>query len=95
MLNTELVGYSIGRLLQSVYGLFLKHPRKHHLSYYEHFMKAMRMSYYMGYGATCLGIHAVFPFLLEKSGSDVIMRLYLEWKLDEILEEEMDAHKRV
>lgn len=55
---------SIARMANTVEALFMEHPRKERMSYCEHAMKTLRMSFWMAKDSIALAIHAVFPFLM-------------------------------
>lgn len=55
---------------------FTEHPASVGESYGEHFGQAMRFSGRMLIGAFCCAVHAVFPFLFEKTGSTCITDLH-------------------
>lgn len=55
---------------------FTQHPASVGESYAEHFGQAMRFSGRMFIGAFCCAVHAVFPFLFEKTGSACITELH-------------------
>jgi len=65
-------------LCHKLYVLFTKHPHDHNLSYTQHAMRALRMALRLGKGAFALCVHSLFPFLCEKTGTNVIDRLYEE-----------------
>jgi hypothetical protein len=57
------------------YNPFTKHPTEIGESYAEHFGVAMRFGLRMiGGGLGCL-VHAVFPFLCERTGSETVRGL--------------------
>lgn len=56
--------------------LFLDHPSSVGESYLQHFGAAMSFSLGMLGAALCCAIHAVFPFLFEKTGSRIINELH-------------------
>lgn len=55
---------------------FTEHPATVGETYGEHFVSAMGFALTMFRGAFCCLIHAVFPFLFEKTGSGLIAQLY-------------------
>lgn len=55
---------------------FTEHPASVGESYGEHFGQAMRFSGRMLVGAACCAVHAVFPFMFEKTGSRCITELH-------------------
>ncbi|MDX1508933.1 MAG: DUF6356 family protein [Woeseiaceae bacterium] len=55
---------------------FTEHPASVGESYGQHFVSAMGFSLSMFKAAFCCGIHAILPFLFEKTGSDCITGLY-------------------
>jgi len=65
-------------LCHKLYVLFTKHPHEHNMSYTQHALRALRMALRMGKGAFALCVHSLFPFLCEKTGTNVIDRLYQE-----------------
>lgn len=63
---------------KKVYRLFISHPKENKMTYREHLLHALHLSYKMWRGSVSLFIHAFFPFVLEKSGSNMIKQLYLK-----------------
>ncbi len=55
---------------------FIEHPQSVGETYGEHFVAAMGFSLAMLRGAFCCALHAVFPFLCEKTGSRCISELH-------------------
>lgn len=60
----------------SIRGKFTEHPASVGESYGQHFMAAMGFSLGMFRGAICCALHAVFPFLCERSGREAISELH-------------------
>jgi hypothetical protein len=58
-----------------MYTLFTAHPHKVNETYGEHFMIASRIGTQMVIGGFACIIHALFPFLFERTGSDTIYKL--------------------
>lgn len=63
---------------QRLYVLFTKHPHENQQSYVKHALHTLRMAFHMGKGAMGLCIHSVFPFLCEKTGTNVIEQMHAE-----------------
>ena len=58
--------------------LFTEHPHSVNETYFEHLLMAWSFSYRLvGAGAACL-VHALFPFLFVKTGSQMIDVLHDE-----------------
>ena len=57
-------------------GKFTDHPATVGETYGQHFVSAMGFSLSMLRAAFCCGVHALLPFLFEKTGSDCITELY-------------------
>ena len=55
---------------------FTEHPATVGETYGQHFVSAMGFSLSMLRAAFCCGVHALLPFLFEKTGSDCITELY-------------------
>lgn len=55
---------------------FTEHPASVGETYGEHFTVAMGFSLSLFKAAICCGIHAVLPFLFEKTGSNSIIELH-------------------
>lgn len=55
---------------------FTEHPATVGESYGEHFVSAMGFSLAMLRAAFCCAVHAVFPFLFERTGSECITGLH-------------------
>lgn len=60
----------------SIRSKFTKHPATVGESYGQHFVAAMGFSIGMFRGAVCCALHAFFPFLCERSGSEAITELH-------------------
>ena len=60
----------------SVKQKFTEHPATVGETYGEHFVSAMGFSLSMLRAAFCCAVHAVLPFMFEKTGSDCITGLY-------------------
>ena len=54
---------------------FTKHPREVGESYGEHFGVAIRFGFRMIAGGLGCFVHAVFPFLCQRTGSDTVRGL--------------------
>ena len=55
--------------------LFLDHPRSVNESYFEHFLFAMRFSILLFCAALAALVHALLPFLFEKTAGELIKSL--------------------
>lgn len=44
--------------------------------YFQHMRHALSFTFEMLVGAVCCFIHAIFPFLCEKSGSQIVNKLH-------------------
>lgn len=55
---------------------FNEHPATVGETYGEHFLAAMGFSLSLFRAAFCCGLHAIFPFMCEKTGSQCIEGLY-------------------
>ena len=55
--------------------LFLDHPRSVNESYFEHFLFAMRFSILLFWVAFATLVHAMLPFLFEKTAGELIKSL--------------------
>ena len=55
---------------------FTEHPHSVGETYGEHFTAAMGFSLSLFKAAFCCGIHAILPFLFEKTGSQSIVELH-------------------
>ena len=60
----------------SIKRLFTEHPATVGETYGQHFVSAMGFTLTMFRATFCCLIHAIFPFLFEKTGSDLIAELY-------------------
>lgn len=56
--------------------LFLSHPQSVNESYAEHARFAARFSLQLFLAAGAAAIHAILPFLFEKTASRIVARLY-------------------
>jgi hypothetical protein len=50
----------------------LRHLREVNETYFEHFRFAFPMACRMAWGAFCIAVHSVLPFLFVTNGSDTI-----------------------
>ena len=55
---------------------FTEHPATVGETYGEHFGTAMGFSLALLKAAFCCGVHAILPFMFEKTGSECITGLY-------------------
>ncbi len=55
---------------------FTEHPATVGETYGQHFLAAMGFSLSLMKAALCCGLHAIFPFMCEKTGSQCIEGLY-------------------
>ena len=55
---------------------FTEHPASVGESYGEHFTSAMGFSASLFKAAFCCGVHAIFPFLFEKTGRRYVIELH-------------------
>lgn len=62
--------------MTSVTRLFTSHPASVDESYGQHFFFAMRFAVWLALAAFAALIHALLPFLFEKTASRIIARLY-------------------
>lgn len=56
--------------------LFTDHPRSVGESYAEHFMAATSFGIPMITAGMACVLHGIFPFLFEKTGSNLVRKLY-------------------
>ena len=56
--------------------LFTEHPASVGETYFEHMQAASSFSLHLFGAALCCAVHAIFPFLFEKTGSSMIERLH-------------------
>lgn len=55
--------------------IFTKHPKAMNESYSEHFVCAVRFGVTMLIGGMACIIHAFFPFLFQKTGSNLLIAM--------------------
>ena len=55
---------------------FTKHPATVGETYGQHFVSSMGFGVALLRAAFCCGVHAILPFMFEKSGSECITELY-------------------
>lgn len=63
-------------MLANVKSAFLRHPRSVEETYLQHMVFAIRFATRLFLAALAALIHAVFPFLFEKTASAMIARMY-------------------
>ena len=56
--------------------LFSKHPASVGESYAQHLVSAMRFSLAMAVGSFVCCVHALLPFVFEKTGSRIVAHLH-------------------
>ena len=56
--------------------LFTDHPASVNESYVEHMEMSGTFAFWLLVAALCALVHAVFPFLFEKTGSRIITKLH-------------------
>lgn len=56
--------------------LFTEHPSSVNESYIEHMEMSSTFSFWLFVAGFCALIHAVFPFMFEKTGSEIINKLH-------------------
>ncbi len=56
--------------------LFTDHPASVNESYFEHMEMSGSFAFWLFIAGFCATVHAVFPFLFEKTGSRIITRLH-------------------
>ena len=66
------------QLIRFLIECFDRHPKDNGMSYIQHFFRALRFSMLLGCASVACVIHAVFPFLFERTASDIITHLYNE-----------------
>jgi len=62
----------------SEYLSFTKHPASVGETYSQHLCRALTFAMTMGAACVVCSVHALFPFLFEKTGSRLIERLYTD-----------------
>lgn len=55
---------------------FTRHLKYIDEGYFEHMSHALRFTLQLAAGAVACLVHAIFPFLCEKTGSDIIRKLH-------------------
>ena len=65
---------------ERVHHAFTEHPRSQRMTYCEHFKRAAWTALRLAGGAAALAVHAVFPFVLQTTGSDTVKTLHGELK---------------
>ena len=63
-------------MITAMKSLFLTHPRSVDESYFEHMAFAGRFSGKLFLAAGCALVHAVLPFMFEKTASRMIAEMY-------------------
>ncbi len=62
--------------MQSVTRLFTTHPQSVNESYLEHLWFAIRFAALLALAAGAALVHAVLPFMFEKTASRIVAKLY-------------------
>lgn len=55
--------------------IFTDHPIARGMTYFQHFLVAIKLSYILGRGSLEMLIHAVFPFVLEEAATNTATNL--------------------
>jgi hypothetical protein len=55
--------------------IFTKHPHSLEESYFEHLFFALKFGTTMLLGGLACILHAIFPFLFEKTGSNLLLKM--------------------
>lgn len=58
-----------------MFNIFTKHPRDVGETYFEHMIHAGKYGFGMLFGSFACFIHAIFPFLCEKTGSNIFLKM--------------------
>ena len=61
-----------------IHKIFLEHPHDMKMSYIQHLLRALHLSYQTGKASLCLLIHSIFPVLFKTSGTTIIRSLHTE-----------------
>jgi hypothetical protein len=67
-----------GSMLARARQLFMSHPDHLGESYFEHAGHALSYAGRLGAAAFCALVHAVFPFLFERTASNMIRAMHAE-----------------
>jgi hypothetical protein len=60
------------------YKLFLKHPHKENMTYFEHLYRAISISVRLSMASFYLLVHGFIPSYFEYNGSEIIKQVYQE-----------------
>jgi hypothetical protein len=71
-------GEEISVMIERTKQLFVAHPEALNESYGQHFSHAMRYSGRMFAASLCAFTHAIFPFLFEKTASNMVKKMYAD-----------------
>jgi len=63
-------------MLAAARDLFLSHPRSVEESYFEHLAFAARFSALLFAAAAVALVHAILPFMFERTASRIVAKLY-------------------
>jgi len=55
--------------------IFTEHPKTINETYFQHFKFAISFGFNMIIGGLACSIHAIFPFLFEKTGSHFLIKM--------------------
>lgn len=61
---------------ERIHELFTEHPHSQGMTYVQHAWRALSLSSKMGKGCVALLLHAIFPFLFQSTGTNMIRELY-------------------
>lgn len=61
--------------MDTLINIFTRHPKSNNQTYFEHFNRSIYFSLKMFYGSVALLIHSFFPFVCEKTGSNIVCSL--------------------
>jgi hypothetical protein len=80
-------------MLTTVKSAFLDHPRAVDESYMQHMIFAIRFSGRLFLAALAALVHAVFPFLFEKTASRMIGEMYAQTRNRGVAPHGLDGHQ--
>ncbi len=66
--------------MESVLNIFTKHPKSVNETYWQHCCFALGFSVKLFLAAFCALVHAFFPFLFEKTASNIMFGLVKKFK---------------
>ncbi|WP_407696670.1 DUF6356 family protein [Sneathiella aquimaris] len=81
-------------MVMSVKALFLDHPKSVNETYLEHMQMSAGFGGWLLLATLCAFMHSLFPFLFEKTASNIIRQLYGRMVANRVVKPSSRAEER-